>query len=417
MKSKLLEQKRCSALMQARHGWIAGLLLATTSPVAAVDASLSGFATVGHAVSDQDQPYLRYIDKSGSWKADSLLGLQLDLTFDPMWGATVQAVAGAPKDKDDGTAADISWAFLSFRPTNDWLLRAGKLRSPYFIHAMNAEVGITYDQARLPSELYNTSASSYDYLGANLTKTWLLSSGEMSLDLFYADEFASKKARVFYRSTGEADWFDFKINGEGAVLAYTQEELMLRAGYAHLHGGQVYTTLEPVAVPGGGTTFVPSGTAKNLDAEIAILGFDWHPGGVWRVTSEYIAMAVSGKLGASSGYITLARHIGDWTPYITYSRTNPTAETKRLYEDLNTTPVPAALLPITGPTYHQDLADGLGVVDQWTGALGVAYQLSATSKIKAEWARTEVGVTSALFDGGLNGDSANIYTLVYAVAF
>ena len=68
-----------------RHSWISLFALATAfawSPSAvAADYSLLGFGTLGYAVSDQKAPYLRYIDKQGSFKADSLIGLQGDVQF------------------------------------------------------------------------------------------------------------------------------------------------------------------------------------------------------------------------------------------------------------------------------------------------------------------------------------------------
>src|ERR1044071_9446964 len=93
----------------------------------AADFTLSGFATMGYARSDQDFRYLRYIDNGGTLKADSLVGAQAEARFNPEWGATVQAVASAPRTRDEGVEAKVRWAFLSFRPDNEWLFRVGRL--------------------------------------------------------------------------------------------------------------------------------------------------------------------------------------------------------------------------------------------------------------------------------------------------
>src|SRR5688500_5156472 len=127
----------------------------TPTGAVAMDFSLTGFGTVGFAVSDQEFKYLRYIDDRGTLKADSLIGLELETRFNSEWGATVQAVASAPRTSDEGLEATIRWAFVSFRPNNEWLFRAGRLRPPVFINTQNAEVGVTYDQARLPVEVYS----------------------------------------------------------------------------------------------------------------------------------------------------------------------------------------------------------------------------------------------------------------------
>jgi hypothetical protein len=136
------------------------VLLSASLPslhVAAVDFAVTGFGTLGYAVSDQDFRYLRYIDNGGTFKADSLLGVQVETRFSPAWGGTIQGVASAPRAHDNGYEAKLRWAFLSYRPTNEWLLRVGRLRPPVLIRTQNAEVGVTYDEARLPVEEYSLS--------------------------------------------------------------------------------------------------------------------------------------------------------------------------------------------------------------------------------------------------------------------
>src|ERR1700682_5644121 len=114
----------------------------------AADFKLTGFGTLGYAIGDQDFRYLRYIDDRGTFKADSLLGLQGEAQFNSQWGATLQAVASAPRTRDDGVEAKIRGPFFIFRPDNDWLWRVGRLRPPFLINSQNAEVGVTYDEAR-----------------------------------------------------------------------------------------------------------------------------------------------------------------------------------------------------------------------------------------------------------------------------
>ena len=125
-------------------------LLGSIHAIAAPEFAITGYGTLGYARSDEDFRYLRYIDRDGTLKADSLLGLQLEARFDPKWSATVQVVASAPRTRDSGYEAAIRWAFVGFRPENDWLLRFGRLRPPVLINTQNAEVGVTYDQEGFP---------------------------------------------------------------------------------------------------------------------------------------------------------------------------------------------------------------------------------------------------------------------------
>ena len=77
-------------------------LLSVAGQVPATDFRLTGFGTVGYSRSSLDNAaYLRYIDDDGTFKADSLLGLQAEAQFTPQWSAAVQGVASAPSPTDD----------------------------------------------------------------------------------------------------------------------------------------------------------------------------------------------------------------------------------------------------------------------------------------------------------------------------
>ncbi|MDL2338106.1 MAG: hypothetical protein QFE16_09715 [Pseudomonadota bacterium] len=78
-------------------------LLATllAAPAQAVDATWSGFATLGYAESNSDYTYQRFIDRDGTWKRDSLVAGQLDLRFTPQWSATLQVKAAAAENREN----------------------------------------------------------------------------------------------------------------------------------------------------------------------------------------------------------------------------------------------------------------------------------------------------------------------------
>ena len=149
-------------------GHLVGLL---TLPVAAIDFSASGFGTVGYARSDQSYSYQRFIDDSGTFWRDTVAGLQVDARFADKFGATVQFKLAPASNNDNEYKGTVSWAFLSWRPTNDWLFRAGKQRIPLYLYSQTVDVGVTYDFARLPTEMYSI-ISSNDFTGLSLSKTW-----------------------------------------------------------------------------------------------------------------------------------------------------------------------------------------------------------------------------------------------------
>ncbi|MCH2219882.1 MAG: hypothetical protein MK097_06095, partial [Dechloromonas sp.] len=136
-------------------GVIAFAFVAYAVPAMAVDLTWSGFGTLGYAQSDQPVNYQRFIDEKGTFKRDSIFGVQGDARFSQQWGATVQAKAAPSDHYDTQWQASVAWAFVSWRPSDDWLIRAGKLRLPFMLNTENADVGATYDFVRLPLEVYS----------------------------------------------------------------------------------------------------------------------------------------------------------------------------------------------------------------------------------------------------------------------
>lgn len=417
---------------------IVGLFCLT--PTAKAELALTGFATLGYARSDRDFRYLRYIDDGGTFKADSLVGAQAEARFTSEWGATVQAVASAPRRHDDGYEAEIRWAFVSYRPNNDWLFRVGRVRPPVLINTQNSEVGVTYDQARLPVEVYSLSPV-YDIDGATATKTWALRDSEISLDGYWG------KSDIAFRLPFQRDpaarsspqlasffpagqYFPEKITFKGAVLSYSSDRLLLRTGAhrADLRPGldtPFVDTFQPTAFPApppfGGTLYQPV-TIDKIKITALTLGVDWRWAD-WRLTTEYGQRDIKGTsigVASKSAYATIARNIGKWTPYATYARLLSDPRTRRLYRGVNGTPVP---LGAQGPplflpaNYHQVLADLITVYDQYSSMLGASYSFSATSKLKLEWMRTKVGLRSALVDSAVGNTEFNVLSVSYSVAF
>ena len=406
------------------------LLIALLAPYrgAAVELNLSGFGTIGYARSDREFSYLRYIDDGGTFKADSLVGVQAELQFTPQWGLTVQGVASAPRTRDDGYEAKVRWAFLSYRPNNEWLFRLGRVRPPVFIHTQNAEVGATYDYARLPVEVYSTSPV-YDFDGAAVTRTWSTASGEFNLDAYWGK--SDVKLRIYQRDTARPLYFPTEVTAKGLVLSHTTEQLLLRAGVHHASGefksirpfenNLPTEPFAPIPPPLGGTLYVPFNPLSDVDLTLVSFGVESRMSD-WRVTAEYSQRIVNDtKLGLASkgAYVTLARSIGKWTPYATYARLLSDSDARRQFQAVNSAPVPLLaqgppfFLP---PTYHRMLAEHF-VFDQYSTMLGASYSLSATSKLKLEWMRTHVGLRSILIDGDVSNKSFNVLSASYSLAF
>lgn len=414
-----------------RAGLILGLGLLLGLPAQAADYALSGFGTLGYAVSDQRAPYLRFIDRDGTARADSLIGLQLEAQFNPQWGATAQLVASADQDRDEGLSARLRWAFVSYRPNNEWQIRLGRLRVPFLQDALNSDVGVTYDAARLPAEVYSISPF-YDADGLAVNRTWSTDSADIGLHAYVGGtrvHYRLPYQRPATRSAYPSRFVPEDVRATGMVLTHASRPWSLQLGLhrATLRPDQpqidrFLPTTIPALPPVGGTLYAPGTLIDKFHISVLTFGAEW-TSGPWRVATEYaqrISKDIDWGPGSKSAHVTVSRTVGRWVPYVTYARIYSAADNRRLYQDANATPVPLAAqgAPLFLPAeFHQIIADGTVVYDQYSTMLGASYALSPSAKLKFEWMRTRVGLVSALVDGDVHRKRFQVLSVSYNFAF
>lgn len=406
-----------------------GCALATV-PAHAVDLSASGFGTLGYAVSDQPYNYQRFIDEGGTFKRDTVLGGQLDAKFSAEWSATVQAKVAPSLNNDEDWSLTASWAFVSWRPGNDWLLRLGKQRVPMYLNSENMDVGQTYDFARLPFEMYGISPSN-DFKGLYVSRTWMPELGETTLDVFHGE--ADLKARAHLRDAG-AIFMPVCTTITGAVLTLKQDSSTWRVGLHHTvtrrRDGQDFPSHYPLsalaplyrvdnAMPGS----EPVGYTSSIVNDVITLGGDIEMAPNWRLVSELarnIQMRTENGANTAGGYVAVLHKMGALTPYVSYARLRSMGVSVQNADNLNAAQIPGDPY---GLNYTQRAAsDAIMVYDQDTLALGASYALTAQSKLKAEWARTRIGNRSATVDSPpgeevVRRQRINVLSLNYSFVF
>ncbi|PQJ96689.1 hypothetical protein CXB77_07930 [Chromatium okenii] len=413
------------------------------STTRAVDFSWSGYGTLGYAISDQPYNTQRFINNRGTLARDSLFGVQLDAKFNVHWSATVQAQISPADDDDNAWNPKLSWAFLSWRPNNDWLLRLGKLRVPGYLNSENMDVGWTFDYARLPIDVYSTSPT-VDFTGASISKIWELGLGDLNLELFWGK--ADSAWRSFIRDpvpgyfAAGADFSLMRVQVKGVVLSLRNAEDLYRFSFykpstEHRIEGQEWNYHMPLVSPFPGISYyamrpeiglgteIPSGHAQ--DFSVVIAGMDIGLGHDIRFAGEYVRRLVKyaeNGLNSNGGYTSLRKRIGKWTPYLYYAWLRSEDNALELNQALNQSSVPKwfpnALLINAA---QRAAADVFVAYDQQTWALGTSYALTPTSKLKLEWARTHVGMASSFVDSPAGGDVSNqdinLFSLSYNFVF
>ena len=394
------------------------VLAAFALPAQGVEWTWSGFGTVGFALSDQPYRYQRFIDNHGTFKRDSILGAQLDARFSQQWSATVQAKLGPADHSDSSLEASLAWAFVSWRPSDDWLVRVGKIRLPLMLNTENNDVGATFDFARLPQEVYSISPLT-DLVGMGLSKTWF---GE-SMD-WIAETYAGKVTtpwRYYARewSPGKpypGSWFlDYDIKSTGLVLTARSLDNTFRVGAHRVEVSRDGAKIgRPIVNIGGVYQFADGGDEK-LIIPLFTAGASVQLPAAIRMIGEYAWIKVDSSsegLDRWGAYLSLSKRMGAWTPYVYYAKAKSKDSALKKYQVINSNP--------NGVT-QKFMADIIVPYDQSTLALGTTYRLTPSALLKAEWSQAETGVASSLVDAPSGGDSSsqriNVFSISYNFTF
>lgn len=387
-------------------------------PALAQDLSVSGFGTLGYARSNRVETYQRSIDRNGTFARDSVLGVQGDLRLDPQWSATVQLKAAPSLRSDDRWDLRPDWAFVAWRPNDDWLLRAGRMRVPLYLHSESMDVGVTHDMARLPAEMYQLAPSS-DFNGVYATRSWARGDGELALDV-YTGRIATT-ARIWSRDglppvmMPGARFVDVNVRTSGAVLTFRQPDSLWRGGMhrtktSQRDGGRfaVDFPFVPIApglgyyqvdesLPGPGLQTVPS-----ISNTVVTLGFEQQFAADWGIAAEFARnIQHDTEVGSDTrgGYVALSRRVGSLTPYVSLGAIRSSSNVLSWYQRLTGNPLPAVVAGADQINAAQRLAgESFYAFDQQSLALGASWTIAPTRKLKFEWMRTRVGRVSVFFD-------------------
>jgi opacity protein-like surface antigen len=387
----------------------------------AQELSWSAYGTLGYAQSDRPFTYQRHISDEGGFARDTRLGLQADLRFSPQWWATAQAKLEPATNKDNVWALSAAWAFIGWRPDDDWLLRVGRLRLPMYLHSESMDVGQTHDMVRLPAELYSIVPTP-DFDGASVSRSWALGDQgqrELTADLFGGS--ARLNARLAYRDglppavPAGPNFVKVKIDAIGLAVSLREPGLVARTSLSttamhRVDGSPVPTRFPYVALgPGLGYYQVsaalpgPGVSARDrVHNTLFSVGAEAELGGGWRVASEFVRNVQHDTpfgADATAGYVAVFRRLGAFTPYVSLAAQRSRDATFDWYERLTNRPLPA-LVPGADliNAAQRVAAESYWATSQRSLALGTSYALTPQVKLKAEWLHTRIGRVSRLVD-------------------
>jgi hypothetical protein len=398
---------------------LAAALLALLGPQAqAFEATWSGFATLGYARSNSPYTHQRFINEDGTFKRDTLVAGQVDLRLSSQWSATAQAKIAPSGTSDSRFAAQAAWAFLAWRPDNDWLVRAGKMRLPLYLHSESLEVGVATDMVRLPHEVYSIAPTN-DVKGLFVTRSFAIGEQDISLDAYTGH--TDVDARLWTRDgvppavQPGAYFKGVTVDVSGLLVTGRDPSLNWRLALhttrtrssdgSNLPRRFVRVDVGPgigywkVADPQPGPTIETTQVIRN---QAFTGGADWQIDPTWRVSGEFVRMHQRDtEVGSDSkaAYVAVFKRIGAFTPYVSVARKRSSDGILEWHRRLTQDQLPAFIPGAAQNNAVQRVAgETLYAFDQRSLALGTSYTLSPAAKIKAEWMRTQVGVASADFN-------------------
>lgn len=407
---------------------------------------INGFASIGVNTSDEDNftPYFTDINNKESYLEDSILGIQMTFKVNENLDAVAQLTAEA----EDGFNLNAEWAYLSYQVNENWKIRAGRLRVPFYAASEYLDVGYAYPWARPPLEVYSTIPFK-SYNGIDTFYNFNVSGFDITLQAMHGiEEFTNPTGTFDTIMTGayvnvNYDDFSFRvgrthatINGAfnadigsalglpatiseddfnaflaGAITTETDSEkaaAISEAIQANALLGGFVANLGNNPAEASALLEVFSLSAFDVDYSDLALSYD---NGSLIVSAEatdlkYNDVELTRIYG---GYVTVGYRLNQWQPFITVGRTYTTEE--------------ADYTKIFGPLMASSMESiGFAPMEQTTYSSGLRWDVKQGVSIKAQWDHiTELAGTSGLMTAAEIGttpdNGINIYSLVIDAVF
>jgi len=372
---------------------------------------INGFVTIGGGLVLDDGEIYYDLDDSFDLEADSKVGLQVDLELTDKLSATVQGIARGNEHWD----LELEWAYLSYELAENWKVRAGRLRGPFYMISDYLDVGYAYPWLRPPQEAYDglpiRGFDGVDLIYSTSIRNWDVQAHGYFAKTDTSIDFAGENA-------------DTEIDHAGLVLSGSNDWLTLRASYHYGETDILVASLNPLfsGLEQVGSALVQVGTQSNIpplvDAANGILGipadmsitgksaafieagFAIDPGENWFVRGEWTGLRYDRHIiPKSTGYYATAGiREESRTYFLTFARDSTEPQTGFSDPLVSASAIMAQIDPVTAATLDALAAavDGALFVPEevrtWT--LGLRWDFKDSMAFKTEYAHSDNGLQS-----------------------
>lgn len=268
---------------------------------------VNGFITAGMTVANKDLNNYG-IDETPNFRGLSKAGVQLTYPLNDRADATIQMVARTDdSNSNDAWDVDAEWAYLRYRLTDDLQVRAGRLRTPFYMYSESLDVGYSYPWARPPLDVYRSPLTAYD-----------------GVDMLYDFKTGGINNRIQFWTGSYADTTDGPAGVPDDLELKDQYGVNITSTWGDFTARAMVFT---IAIDGTTTVDVNGGVPPiyaQFDAEdkldYSAIGFQWDNGQYFVITETTDLRSRDGLFftDEKAGYISGGTRIQDWTPYATY---------------------------------------------------------------------------------------------------
>jgi len=347
-------------------------VLASSIGIANAEVNINGFASVGGGFYSGDKgssSYEGFDEDTFSGDPVNKIGLQFSTQIDEKVSATGQLLAKGSNDYN----IEAEWAYVTYTARDNWDVRIGRLRSPFFPYSDFLDVGYAYPWITPPDQVYRflfTTVEGIDTLYRSNLGDW-----DYTFQAYYGrltDETVISGEEV------DLDLQDFA----GVNIVFNRDWLTLRASYNVAD----FTIESPAALETGlltplrGAGFNASADALEMvDEEGVFWGLsaqiDYND---WLINTEYTELGVKDQSVISDDkayYIMLGRRFDELTVHATFSKQEDDPDTS-VFEEI----------PNAGPTAALRAGAVGQVADSETEVitLGLRYDFAAATSFKVE---------------------------------
>lgn len=138
------------------------LALTAVSFPSTAEVTFNGFASiVGGMTTDDNETYKSYTDEF-EFDPESLFALQATADL----GDNLTAVAQIIARGSDEWEPEFEWAYVSYDASDNFNIKAGRLRAPFYFYSEFLDTAYTYHWIRPPREMYDIDFTNFDGISA-----------------------------------------------------------------------------------------------------------------------------------------------------------------------------------------------------------------------------------------------------------